>query len=198
MLILITVLPNLSVDYDVERVFEQELVFLAPIMVIGSITLFSPLGNALRLRVATWVCILFFISTTGLLPQAIGGYGAQLSLNNSGAYYDIYYMHPQELAAVSWLYGRPQTLPAGIQADNNSGRFAFMAPSEVTGNQYLLDIFPTIIESNTWVILGSSIVQHDRATEFINGDLIDYKYPTELLRRTKNLVYSNGLSQIYQ
>jgi hypothetical protein len=42
-------------------------------------------------------------------------------------------MHPQEVAAVSWLYGKPDTLPDGIQADNNSDSFSFTAPSEVTG-----------------------------------------------------------------
>ena len=198
MLVLITILPNLSVDYGVLRVFQQEMVFLAPVMVIGSISLLRPFGNVWRMRLAAGLCLLFFISTTGLLPQATGGYGPQLSLNNSGQYYDLYYMHPQELAAVSWLYGKPGTLPAGIQADANSDRFAFTAPSEVTGNQVLLDLFPTTIQTSTWVILSAPIVRHDRATTFVDGDLISYKYPMAVLQRTKNLVYNNGLTQIYR
>ena len=117
MLVLITVLPNLSVEYGVLRVFQEELIFIAPILVIGSITLFRPLGNTWSLRIAMTLCVLFLISTTGLMPQVLGGYPAQLNLNNSGTYYDIYYMHPQEIAAVAWLYGKPGTLPGG-----NSGR----------------------------------------------------------------------------
>jgi uncharacterized membrane protein len=198
MLGLITVLPDLSVEYGVLRVFQTELIVLAPVMVIGSVTLCRLVGDAWSLRIATWICIFFFVSTVGLLPQLTGGYGAQLNLNNSGTYYDVYYMHPQEVAAVAWLYGKPGTLPAGIQVDDNSDRFAFTAPSEVTGSQYLIDDYPTTIQRSSWVILDYSIVESDRATAFVDGDLISYKYPTGLLQRTKNLVYNNGKTLIYQ
>jgi hypothetical protein len=110
----------------------------------------------------------------------------------------VYYMHPQEVAAVSWLYGKPGTLPNGIQVDDNSDRFAFTTPSEVTGSQYLIDDYPTTIRTSSWVILDYSIVQSDRATAFVDGDLISYKYPVGLLQRTKNLVYDNGKTLIYR
>ena len=90
MLGLITVLPDLSVEYGVLRAFQFELIVLAPVMVIGSLTLFKFAGEVWSLRIATWICIFFFISTIGLLPQLTGGYGAQLTLNNSGTYYDVY------------------------------------------------------------------------------------------------------------
>jgi len=198
MLALITVLPNLSVEYGVLRVFQEELIFLAPVMVIGSMTLFSMLGRFWELGLAAGFCILLFISTSGLLPQATGGYGAQLSLNNSGQYYDVYYMHPQEVEAVSWLYGKPGTLPAGIAADDNSDRFLFTARSEVTGAQQRIGNYPTIITTSSWVILGWAIVKDDRATEYVDGDLITYRYPTALLERTKNLVFNDGGAQIYR
>ena len=154
-------------------------------------------GGRLEHEDRDWYLHCLLVSTTGLLPQLTGGYGAQLNLNNSGTYYDVYYMHPQEVAAVAWLYGKPGTLPAGIQVDDNSDRFAFTAPSEVTGSQYLIDDYPTTIQSSSWVILDYSIVQSDLATAFVDGDLISYKYPTGLLQRTKNLVYSNGKTKIY-
>ena len=68
----------------------------------------------------------------------------------------------------------------------------------MTGSQYLIDDYPTTIQSSSWVILDYSIVQSDLATAFVDGDLISYKYPTGLLQRTKNLVYSNGKTKIYQ
>jgi uncharacterized membrane protein len=198
MLALITVLPDLSVEYGVLRVFQEELIFLAPVMVIGSMTIFRPLGKFWDLGLAAVLCIFFFISTSGLLPQATGGYGAQLTLNNSGTYYDVYYMHPEEDAAVSWLYGKPGTLPAGIQADNNSDRFSFTEASQVSGTQQIIGNYPTTIKTSSWVILDWAIVKNDRATDFLDGDLISYRYPTALLQRTKNLVYNNGGAQIYR
>ena len=184
-------------QYGVLRVFQQELILIAPIIVIGSIVLFRPLGRVWGQRTAMAVCLVILISTTGLLPQLIGGYPPQLNLNNSGVYYDLYYTHPEEVAATNWLYGKPGTLPIGIQADNTSDRFAFTEPSQVTGSQFLFGYFPTLLGRSTWVILGSSVVRDDRATDSLNGDLITYRYPTGLLERTKNLVYDNGTTRIY-
>ena len=95
MLVVITIVPELSVQYGVLRVFQQELILTAPIIVIGSLTLFRPLGREWGQRAAMVVCLLILISTTGLLPQIIGGYPPQLNLNNSGVYYDLYYTHPE-------------------------------------------------------------------------------------------------------
>jgi uncharacterized membrane protein len=198
MLGLITIVPDLSVDYGVLRVFQEELIFLAPIIVIGSMTIFRPLGRFWELGLASALCLFFFISTSGFLPQATGGYGAQLTLNNSGTYYDVYYMHPQEVTAVSWLYGKPGTLPNGIQADNNSDRFSFTAPSQVSGTQQIVGNYPTTIKRSSWVILDWAIVKYDRATDFVNGDLVTYRYPTAVLSKTKNLVFNDGGAQIYR
>ena len=105
-------------------------------------------------------------------------------------------MHPQEVAAVAWLYGKPGTVPGGIQVDDNSDRFAFTEPSEVTGSQYLDDLFPTLVRRSTWVILDYSLLQSGWATVVIDGNLITYKYPIGLLERTKNLVYNDGKTLI--
>ena len=145
-LVAVTVLPDLSVEYGVLRVFQQALILVAPVIVVGSLTLFQPLGRRWRQALAGGVGLAFFASTTGLIPQALGGYPAQLNLNNSGQYYDLYYMTPQQEAAVNWLAGKPGTLPGGVQSDFTSQRFAFNSPSSVTGRQYLTDLFPTFVE----------------------------------------------------
>jgi hypothetical protein len=41
-------------------------------------------------------------------------------------------------------------------------------------------------------------VKDDRATDFLDGDLITYRYPTALLQRTKKLVYNDGGAEIYR
>ena len=83
----VTVLPDLSVDYGVLRAFQEALIVIAAVLVAGSLTAFSPLGPmgqpdqlchrhrhpGLHLRAAA--------------PGA-GAYPAQLALNNSGQYYD--------------------------------------------------------------------------------------------------------------
>ena len=110
-LVAVTVLPDLSVEYGVLRVFQQALILVAPVIVVGSLTLFQPLGRWWRQALAGGLGLAFFASTTGLIPQALGGYPAQLNLNDSGQYYDLYYMTPQQQAAVNWLDGKPAQSP---------------------------------------------------------------------------------------
>ena len=198
MLVLVTVLPNLSVDYGVLRVFQEALIIIAPVLVAGSLTLFSPMGHVWALRIAAVVCIGIFVSTTGLLPQLLGSYPPQLNLNDEGQYYDIYYTHPQELAAVGWLAGRPGVLPDGVQASYAPNRYLFTAPSDVNGSQIVTDDYPPLVLRSSWVIVGYSTLRSDLATTTIDGDLLTYKYPLGFLEDSKSLVYNNGGAEIFR
>jgi uncharacterized membrane protein len=193
----VTVLPGLSVSYGVLRAFQQALFLVAPLLVIGSFAIFKPLGRVWAVRAATAVALIFFISTTGVMPQILGGYPAQLNLNNSGVYYEDYYVHPQEVEAISWLSGQPGTLPTGVQAENFSNLYYFNDPKAIT-SQYVTDIYPTLLQKSTWVILGYSTVHTGIATAPINGDLITYRYPMGVLKQNKDLVYDNGGTEIYK
>ena len=198
MVTLITVLPGLSADYDVLRAFQEALIVIAPVLVAGSYVALRPLLPSLAIRASAVVCLGLFASTTGLLPQLLGGYPAQLSLNNSGQYYDAYYTFPQEAAAVGWLAGKPGVLPDGVQAENLTDRFAFTAPGEVSGRQVIGDIYPTLIRRSSWVILGTATLRTGQADVFYDGDLLSYGYPAGLLQAAKDLVYDNGGTRIYR
>jgi uncharacterized membrane protein len=194
----VTVLPGLSVSYGLLRAFQQALFLIAPILVIGSIALCKPLGRVWAGRVAGIVALVFLVSTIGVMPQVLGGYEAQLNLNNSGLYYDQYYQHPQEVAAVTWLGHQPGTLPVGVQAEATTDIYAFTAPSSVTGSEYITDIFPTLLRKSTWVVLGYATVRTGIATTQYSGDLISYHYPMAPLTSRDDLVYDNGGTRIYK
>ena len=198
MVTLITVLPNLSADYDVLRAFQEALIVIAPVLVAGSYVALRPLLPSLAIRASAVLCLGLFASTTGLLPQLLGGYPAQLSLDNSGQYYDAYYTFPQEVAAVGWLAGKPGVVPGGVQAENFTDRFAFTAPGEVSGRQVIGDIYPTLLRRSSWVLLGSATLRTGQADVFYDGDLVSYGYPAGLLQAAKDLVYDNGGTKIYR
>ena len=195
-----TVFPNLSIDYTATRAFQEALIWAAPVLVVGTIALFSPFGRRASVRIAAGVSVAIFASTSGLLPQILGGYGAQLNLNNSGTEY-IYYMHPQEVAAVTWLQGKPGVLPAGLQAPmgpTTSDPFAFNSATSVTGAQSVGDIYPALVKRSSWVILSYTILRTGRAPLYTDGELITYRYPIAFLETNKNLVYDNGGAEIYR
>jgi uncharacterized membrane protein len=198
MLVVVTVLPDLSVDYGVLRVFQESLIVIAPVLVAGSLTILRPLGAVWAPRAAAAAGVGILISTTGLLPQALGGYPAQLSLNNSGLYYDSYYMHPQEVAGTGWLAGQLGVLPSGVQATHQETRFLFTGPRSVTGKQFIEDAFPPLLRTHAWIILDYSVLHTGIATASYDGDIIQYRYPIGILWTSQNLVYDNGGIEIYR
>jgi uncharacterized membrane protein len=198
MLAVVTVVPDLSVDYGLLRVFQEALIMIAPVVVTGSMAIFRPLGATWAPRVAAGVAVAILISTTGLLPQLLGGYQAQLNLNNSGQYYDSYYTHPQEAAGASWLARQNGVLPANVEATHASTRFLFTTPGQVTGQQFVEDAFPPLLRQRAWVVVDYSILHTGLATATYDGDIIPYRYPVGFLSQNLNLVYNNAGVEIYR
>jgi uncharacterized membrane protein len=194
----VTVLPGLSVSYGLLRSLQQALFLVAPVLVIGSFLVFQWLGRIWSRRVATLLALVFLVSTIGVMPQILGGYPAQLNLNNSGVYYNDYYVHPQEVGALQWLGGQPAVLPGGVQAEPFTDLYYFKDPHDIDGRQYVTDIFPTLVRTSSWVVLGYATVHTGIATASISGDLVPYRYPMGALRQNKDLVYDNGGTVIYK
>lgn len=192
-------LPAVSVDYGLLRAFHQSLFVLAPFLAVGSIQMFGWLGRRRATVVAVGITVAFFLSLTGVLPQALGGYPAQLHLNNSGQYYDLYYIHPQERAAISWLQDRIAVGGNGnIQSEVTTDRYTFNRVQEYAGIRSVDDIYPTLVRRQAYVFLGSTNVRKKQASVFFEGDLITYYYPTSFLDEEKDLLYSNGGAAIYR
>ena len=59
-------------------------------------------------------------------------------------------------------------------------------------------MLPVTIRKDTYVYLDYSNVKNRKNTIFYKGDLITYDYPVEFLNENKNLIYSNGGSEIFK
>jgi uncharacterized membrane protein len=193
------VLPAVSADYGLLRAFQQSLFILAPFLAVGSIHMFGWLGSRRSVLGATGIAVTFFASLTGIIPQILGGYPAQLHLNNTGPYYDEYYRHPEELAAVAWL--QDQVVSAGkgsIQTVVPTDRYTFGLTLGYPDIQLDDALYPTQLRVDTYVLLSSTVLGKGQSTVVYNGDLLTYRYPLALLDRTKNLVYHSGGAAIYR
>jgi uncharacterized membrane protein len=197
---LITVLPSISADYGVLRAFQEALIFFCPVIVVGSVTIFQRMGQWRAQLASAVVCLVLFANTTGLVPQVLGGNLAELNLNNSGTYYDLYYMRPQDESAVAWLGSQPHVTSYPIQAGYIPTKYLFTNPGTLNGAETITDLYPTLVRQNSWVILGYPTVGSGPAYTFnhFDGNTIEYEYPIELLNRYKNLVYVNGEAEIYK
>lgn len=189
------VLPALSADYGVLRAFQQAMIAFGPLIAVGSFAVFWFAPDRWRFVAAFAVVIVFFTSLVGVIPQALGGYPAQLNLNNSGQYYDLYYTHPQDIEAVQWLQSR---IPNGQkQPEVDIDPSVFQEVQAYTTLHMVDDDYPTLLNRNSYTILGYQTVTKGQATEFLDGDDVTYNYPIKLLNSTYNLIYSSNGAMIY-
>ena len=189
-------LPALTVEYGLLRAVQQGLFVLAPFLVAGSIAPFVKLGLRRATAVASALGVCFFLSLTGVLPSMLGGYPAQLHLSNSGVYYDLYYVQPQEQAAIAWLAARsgPGT---EVQSERQNDRYESSNVADFASFSISDDIYPVYLRPDSIVFLGESVVQRGHASLPAGSDRLNYRYPLGLLDDTKDLIYSSTGGLVY-
>jgi hypothetical protein len=195
-LVAVVALPDLSVEYGLLRAFQQALIFLAPLVAETTLALVWLVGGRRATAAAVAVGLMALASLSGVIPQVTGGYPPQLNLNNAGTYYNDYYLHPQELGAISWLDGQVQNRTA-VQAEIETDRYTSYLVGDAKART-TADVFPTLIEKHAYVFLGYATVTIDRASVSIDGNTVTYRYPIGLLDTTKDLVFASNGARIYR
>ncbi|MEU4238178.1 DUF2206 domain-containing protein [Actinoplanes sp. NPDC026619] len=198
MLGVLTVLPQLSVDYGVLRAFQQGLIFFAPFVAAASVWSFRWTTTRLSVRLAFGLVLALFLDLTGVVPTVLGGYPAQLQLANSGQYYDIYYVHPEDRSAIRWLDEHTSTAEFRDAHNQLQNPYAFAKIRSLSSPSAAGDIFPTLIGTGNYVLLSYATVHKGEATVFYRGDAVTYRYPFGVLDSTKNKIYSSDGSAIYR
>jgi uncharacterized membrane protein len=190
------VLPALSVDYGVLRAFQQSLFTLAPFLAIGCAGLVGLVFRRSVQRGCVAVAAFFTLSLCGFIPQALGGYPLQLHLNNAGQYYDVYYTHPEEVAAMDWLNTARRT--ATREGEVSSDRYTSARLQNFAAAKPLDAIYPTQLRTGSYVVLGTTTIHNGTVAIFYEGDVLTYVYPIGVLDANKSLIYASGGARIYR
>ncbi len=190
-----TILPAVAINYGLLRLFQQNLLFLSLPIFLGFLAVISVITNdhKKQIIISTGILLLFFSSLSGLIPQITGGTRPLLFLNNNGLYYDSYYTHAQEVASANWLaqFGH---LRLPIQAAHFSD-IKMIAYGRIGA---YIELLPETTKKRSFVYLNYDNVKSSNILEIIYGDVVYYHFPLEFLRDNKNLIYSNGGSEIYR
>lgn len=195
LLVLFVLLPYISIAYDASRLFFQLLIFLAPVFVIGAITVAKVIKRP-RWDIAIILILLIslFTCATYLQYHFLGmPYSATYDAN--GTIRGESYIYESELTGVYWLKGN-RIDSWGIYMDDRA-LFRFNVADFRSSK-----INSTFFQSNKtvnpgYVYLGKVNVQK-RQIYLIYEDIIilnldDYSH----LFKDKNLVYDSGGSQIW-
>jgi uncharacterized membrane protein len=139
------------------------------------------------------IILIFFFFSTGFLGQLVGGEVPKVWLNNAGHSYSLGYTHRSDVVSAEWLANNYdfQLVYANYPARNKLWAFAEI-------NKIIEHTLPSTIDKYSYVYLSyPNIVERKSFFEF-RGLILGYYSPYEFLFRNKNLVYSNGGSEIFK
>jgi uncharacterized membrane protein len=190
-----TILPANVIEYGLLRLFQQNLIFLSLPIFLGLfyLTTLITKNHTRQLILCVTVLLSFFVILSGLIPQLTGGARPLLSLNNGGLYYDSYYTHAEEVASIEWIAqfsGSRLPVQAAHFSDIKMLAYGRVAPH--------IELLPETTKKNSFVYLNYDNVKTSNVLEIIYGDVVYYYFPMNFLRDHKNLIYSNGGSEIYR
>lgn len=202
------VLPVLSVEYGVYRAMQQSLFIVGIFLVIGSLALFDLLGALFRKgrTAAPWsvgmthvLIALFFLFSTGALPQLFGGNMPLLHLNNAGPYYESFLTTPTDALAIDYLAGLgAYAAGAGVPFDVQADKYAQQKIFALSGIVAQGDVLPALMRRDAFIFLSESNVVNDSAVISQNGNRVVYDYPLQFLEEHKTLLYDSGGARIYK
>lgn len=191
LLVALTVLPQLSIDYGVLRLFQQLLFILALPIIAALVWMVSRVTKNPRGIYVTIGIFLagIFLHTSGFIPQITGGYAPQLSLNNAGHYYDAYYATNTERAAADWHCARAtkQDTPTALDV------YAPVRLSEQCEDK-LVTTSPMADFSSAYQYEYGPNIRLDAFMANINSNLYYYRVDRTGYRESR--LYDTGSSQI--
>lgn len=195
-LILIILIPFASIDYNLERTYQQLLVLQSLPALIGGLLIFRIVTKKDKISnfIILIVFILYFLFHSGLLIQLIGGTDGFTQLNNSGTDFERFYTHNSEIKSIHWLLEHydNKLIYSSSESKNKIQAFGKSVPM-------VIDIvLPFAIDKDAYVYLSYTNVTKGRDYIYTKGMSIGYNIPTTFLNENKNLIYNNGGSKIYK
>jgi hypothetical protein len=185
-------LPQLSLSYGLLRVYQQALLVLAPVIVLGLVTALQAIGRAGRV-LSTVLVTGTLVITSGLLPQLIGGYPPQLDLNNAGPYYRAYYASAADLATARWVR---EHLPADVSISADSAATATLRST--TGTYPLEGVAPGTVPADAHLVLTVRPGGRTAEAVAVSGDrILVYTFPSACVTRGRPLLHSSAGHRVY-
>jgi uncharacterized membrane protein len=195
-ILLFIVVPFFSLDYDLLRATQQFLIILA----FTSLYAIDKLLSYVKLSWLTGplvgvILASYFVINTFSINQIIGKIDPPYSLNNYGNGYERSVVFDTEVTSSQWLEKNAK-LSLITQADQDSQSRIFM--STITNFTILPNILPGAMYKAGYVYLNDLNVKQGVTNANYNGTPLRFTIPQLFLDDNKNLIYSNGNTQIYR
>jgi len=193
--ILLAVLPSISEDYNLERLYQQLLVLIAPAFVYGMIVLLRFKFAYVRL-LGILILVVYLLYSTGLIDQAVFGV-SNVNLTNGGTNYVHFYTTDGATDSLSWLQSTYNHNPAPVNVDYYSF-FAVESHTSLQNNALVKSLFPSEITPNSYVYSSETNVHGGFAFDYYENQVVTYNFPQSFLDKQKNLVFNDQDNVIYK
>jgi uncharacterized membrane protein len=192
--IALIVLPTISENYNIERLYQQILIVLAPAFIIGIAFILKKWPKVVA-RVGVCFILLYFVCTSNLATQLIYG-SSDVNLSNSGVtYYDPFYEQNGEFDSLKWLQSN---YTKGSVSLDLYGELHASAYTTIPSSKYIQGLLPSEIPVNGYVYASNSNFNKDLVYEEYKNQVIVYEFPSKFLNEEKNIIYVNKNSVIYK
>jgi uncharacterized membrane protein len=190
----LVVLPFVSQDYNLERLYQQLLVVLSGAFVVGILFIFKKLPRVAGTTIALIAILFYFTSTSGLASQGLLHF-SDVNLINDGNNYDKFYVKDGEFNSLVWLGDNYKS--GGINID----RYATLragAYTNLPSKRFINGLLPSEISMQGYTYATDSNLNRDLVFDYNNKQVITYNLPSQMLDEYKNTVYVNSDSKIYK
>lgn len=192
-IMLIIFIPFVSSAYNVERLYQQSLLFFSFFLISFFVSVGGRYFKNLRYLILIFLIITYFCSYNGMFTQFAGG-NPSINLNNSGGDYEQFYVFDSEARSAMWLeknYNHTNLVYA-----DELGTLRLWAYTKV--GLILKDITPYTVDKYSYVY--STYANTSLGNTRVNylNQIMFFSFPKEFLNDNKNQVYSNGISIIYK
>lgn len=213
-------LPVLSTSYGIHRAMQQSMFALAPLIVVGCITIGILLSRIIQPLISfvkkdtqpnntysnsggflpSLLFVFYFLYVTTFVSYIFGGNVPVLFLSNSGKYYDNYYIRTTDVYGMYWLSNvfKKDDSAGGQTFDFQTDNYSRKKIITLTSLTASGDIFPGLIKRKSYVFLGAAVVKRNNAWTSYNGDPLPYIYPIDFLESNKDLLYNGGSARVYR
>ncbi len=192
-LVAIVVVPNISVAYNFERMYQQMLVFLSVVIIASCIWVLNKIRKK-GLYIIFVMISIYFCNTTYLFNQLVGGTPG-LNLNNFGEEYQRFYIHDSEVRTAQWL--RKNYNSKSIVYADQYGALRLQSWTDIN-NGLVGDVMPKVLDKYAYVYATYSNTVKNVARSTFKNTYVAYIFPKLFLENNKNIIYSTGVTEIYK
>jgi uncharacterized membrane protein len=189
LLVLEILLPDLSVEYGLLRMFQQFLFLLSLPIVLGLNSILFFVKEQKRALFTGVVAVVFFLNLTGFIAHLTGDYYPQLPLDNAGIYYQTYYVSKSDILAMVWL-SKNDVNDAPVDTDS-AGANKLLSYAGISSSEA---IFPELMQQDAYVYQEDS----NYAVAVLESDELIVNSAQPFLDANKNLIYNNGKNHVYK